>query len=209
MSFRHIYADSRTGKMAPLFTGRLCAAIAALIFLPLVAQAQLAPQWTSSVSLGTALAAGLAGLEVDLHIATCSGSALQNVVTCSNRAGVEVNEAVLESIAAAEATLSGDERDLGICLLNIGAHSSDLVVFFESAVAYTASVPIGGSHFTNDLAVGLQMPVADAEHSTTKKAVRSSLARRLRLCRRTATPASARRVDICGARITGLGGYGK
>ena len=104
-----------------------------------------------------------ARLEVDLHIATCSGSALQNVVTCSNRAGVEVNEAVLESIAAAEATLSGDERDLGICLLNIGAHSSDLVVFFESAVAYTASVPIGGSHFTNDLAVGLQMPVADAE----------------------------------------------
>ena len=104
-----------------------------------------------------------ARLEVDLHIATCSGSALQNVVTCSNRAGVEVNEAVLESIAAAEATLSGDERDLGICLLNIGAHSSDLVVFFESAVAYAASVPIGGSHFTNDLAVGLQMPVADAE----------------------------------------------
>ena len=104
-----------------------------------------------------------ARLEVDLHIATCSGSALQSTVTCANRAGVEVSEAVLESIAAAEGTLSADERELGVCLLDIGAHSSDLVVFFEGAVAHTASVPIGGAHFTNDLAVGLQMPVARAE----------------------------------------------
>ena len=104
-----------------------------------------------------------ARLEVDLHIATCSGSALQSAVTCANRAGLEVSEVVLESVAAAEATLSADERELGVCLLDIGAHSSDLAVFFEGAVAYTASVPIGGQHFTNDLAVGLQMPVAQAE----------------------------------------------
>jgi cell division protein FtsA len=102
-------------------------------------------------------------LKVDLHIATCSGSALQSTVTCANRAGIEVTEAVLESIAAAEATLSADERELGVCLLNIGAHSSDLAVFFEGAVAYTGCVPIGGQHFTNDLAIGLQMPVAQAE----------------------------------------------
>jgi cell division protein FtsA len=104
-----------------------------------------------------------ARLEVDLHIATCSGSALQSTVTCANRAGLEVSEVVLESIAGAEATLSADERELGVCLLDIGAHSSDLAVFFEGAVAYTASVPIGGAHFTNDMAVGLQMPVAQAE----------------------------------------------
>lgn len=104
-----------------------------------------------------------ARLEVELHIATCSGSALQSTVTCANRAGLEVSEAVLESLAAAESTLSVDERELGICLLNIGAHSSDLVVFFEGAVAYTASVPIGGAHFTNDLAIGLQMPITQAE----------------------------------------------
>jgi cell division protein FtsA len=104
-----------------------------------------------------------ARLEVDLHIATCSGSALQSTVTCANRAGLEVTEAVLESIAAAEATLSADERELGVCLLNIGAHSSDLAVFFEGAVAFTASVPVGGAHFTNDLAVGLQMTVPQAE----------------------------------------------
>jgi cell division protein FtsA len=104
-----------------------------------------------------------ARLEVDLHVATCSGSALQSTVTCANRAGLEVSEAVLESVAAAEATLSADERELGVCLLNIGAHSSDLVVLFEGAVVHTGSVPIGGAHFTNDLAVGLQMPVTQAE----------------------------------------------
>lgn len=102
-------------------------------------------------------------LEVDLHIATCSGSALQSTVTCANRAGLEVTEAVLESIAAAEATLSADERELGVCLLDVGAHSSNIVVFFEGAVAHTGSVPVGGAHFTNDLAIGLQMPVAQAE----------------------------------------------
>lgn len=104
-----------------------------------------------------------ARLEVDLHIATCSGSAMQSTVTCANRAGLEVSEAVLESIAAAECTLSADERELGVCLLDIGAHSSEMVVFFEGGVAHTASVPIGGAHFTNDLAIGLQMPVAQAE----------------------------------------------
>ena len=102
-------------------------------------------------------------LEVDLHIATCSGSALQSAVTCANRAGLEVTDAVLESVAAAEATLSADERELGVCLLDIGCHSSDLVVFFEGAVVHTGSVPIGGQHFTNDLAIGLEMPVAQAE----------------------------------------------
>jgi len=104
-----------------------------------------------------------ARLEVDLHIATCSGSALQSTITCANRAGLEVTEVVLESIASAEATLSADERELGVCLLNIGAHSSDLAVFFEGAVAFTASVPVGGAHFTNDLAVGLQLTVPQAE----------------------------------------------
>jgi cell division protein FtsA len=104
-----------------------------------------------------------ARLEVDLHIATCSGSALQSAVTCANRAGLEVTEAILEPIAAAECTLSADERELGVCLLDVGSHSSELTVFFEGAVAHTASVPIGGAHFTNDLAIGLQMPVSEAE----------------------------------------------
>jgi cell division protein FtsA len=102
-------------------------------------------------------------LEVDLHIATCSGSALQSTVTCANRAGLEVTDTVLESIAAAESTLTADERELGVCLLDIGAHSTELAVFFESAVVHTSCIPIGGLHFTNDLAQGLQITVQQAE----------------------------------------------
>jgi cell division protein FtsA len=102
-------------------------------------------------------------LEVNLHISTCSASAAQSVVTCANKAGLEVTDTVFEAIAAAEATVSADERELGACLIDIGAGSTELVVFFEGAVAHTASVPLGGDHFTNDLAVGLHVPVQEAE----------------------------------------------
>ncbi|MGA3162375.1 MAG: cell division protein FtsA [Terracidiphilus sp.] len=102
-------------------------------------------------------------LEVELHIATCSGSALQSTVTCANRAGLEVTEAVLEAVAAAESTLSADEMELGVCLIDIGCHSTDLIVFFEGAVVHTDSIRIGGQHFTNDLAAGLETSVTQAE----------------------------------------------
>ena len=102
-------------------------------------------------------------LEVNLHISTSSASAQQSIITCVNKAGLEVTETVLESLAAAEATLSADERELGVCLLDIGASSSELVVFFEGSVAHTSVVPIGGDHFTNDLAVGLHVTAPEAE----------------------------------------------
>ena len=102
-------------------------------------------------------------LEVNLHISTASASALQSVVTCANKAGLEVTESVFEAIAAAEATTSADERELGSCLIDIGADSTELVVFFEGSVAHTSVIPIGGSHFTNDLAVGLHISVPEAE----------------------------------------------
>ena len=102
-------------------------------------------------------------LEVDLHISTCSGSAMQSTITCANRAGLEVRDTVFEAVAAAEATLTADERELGVCVLDIGAHSTELVVFFEGAVAHTGSIPFGGQHFTNDLAVMLKIPIVAAE----------------------------------------------
>jgi cell division protein FtsA len=102
-------------------------------------------------------------LEVNLHIATCSASAAQSVVTCANKAGLEVTDTVFEGIAAAEATVSADERELGACLIDIGHCSTELVVFFEGAVAHTSVVPVGGEHFTNDLAVGLHMSVPEAD----------------------------------------------
>lgn len=102
-------------------------------------------------------------LEVNLHISTSSASAQQSVVTCVNKAGLEVTETVLEALAAAEATLSADERELGVCLVDMGASTSELVVFFEGSVAHTSVVPIGGDHFTNDLAVGLHVTGPEAE----------------------------------------------
>ena len=102
-------------------------------------------------------------LEVNLHISTCSASAIQSVVTCANKAGLEVTESVFEGIAAAEGTISADERELGVCLIDIGASSTELIVFFEGSVAHTSVIPIGGDHFTNDLAVGLHVTPPEAE----------------------------------------------
>jgi cell division protein FtsA len=102
-------------------------------------------------------------LEVNLHLSTCSGGIAQSVVTCANRAGLEVTDTVFEGIASAEAVLSADERELGVCLADIGASTTELAVYFEGSIAHTAVLPIGGDHFTNDLAVGLHVTVEEAE----------------------------------------------
>ena len=102
-------------------------------------------------------------LEVRVHMVTASASATQNVVTAVNRAGVHVDDTVFEPLACADSVLRADERELGICLADMGAGSTSLIVFQEGAVAHTAVVPIGGDHFTNDLAIGLCTPLAEAE----------------------------------------------
>ncbi|MBI2678345.1 MAG: cell division protein FtsA [Candidatus Koribacter versatilis] len=109
--------------------------------------------------------AGMVGakLEVQVHLATAASTATQNVVTAVNRAGIHVDDTIYEPLAAADAVLKADERELGVCLCDIGAGSTDIIVFFEGAVAHTGVVPIGGDHFTNDVAVGLRTPLAEAE----------------------------------------------
>jgi len=102
-------------------------------------------------------------LEVRLHLNTCSGAAMQSIITCANKAGLEVEDTVYEGIAAAEAVLSADERELGVCILDIGAGTTELTVYFEGAVQHTGVLPIGGDYFTNDLAVGLRLPLEEAE----------------------------------------------
>jgi cell division protein FtsA len=102
-------------------------------------------------------------LEVNVHIVTSAVSSSQNLVTAANRAGVIVADTVLEPLAAAEACLTQDERELGCCLLDIGGGSTDIVVFAGGVARHAAAVPIGGDHFTNDLAVGLRTPVPEAE----------------------------------------------
>jgi len=109
--------------------------------------------------------AGMMGnkLEVKVHVVTASSSATQNVVTVLNRAGVQVDDHIYEALACADCVLRQDERELGVCLADIGAGSTDLIVFHEGAVVHTGVVPIGGDHFTNDVAVGMRTPLADAE----------------------------------------------
>ncbi len=109
--------------------------------------------------------AGMMGskLEVKVHVITASTSATQNVVTTLNRAGIHVDDTVYEALADADAVLRQDERELGVCLADIGAGSTDLIVFQDGAVIHAGVVPIGGDHFTNDVAVGLRTPLADAE----------------------------------------------
>jgi cell division protein FtsA len=104
-----------------------------------------------------------ARLEVRVHMITSASSATQNVVTAVNRAGVHVDDTVFEALACADAVLRSDERDLGVCLADIGAGSTELAVFHQGAVAYTGVIPIGGDHFTSDLSVGLCTPVNEAE----------------------------------------------
>ena len=102
-------------------------------------------------------------LEVRVHMVTAASSATQNVITAVNKAGVHVDDTVFEPLACADAVLRADERELGVCLADLGAGSTSLIVFQEGAVAHTGVVPIGGDHFTSDLSVGLCTPMAEAE----------------------------------------------
>jgi cell division protein FtsA len=102
-------------------------------------------------------------LEANVHIVTSSSAATQNLVSAANKAGILVNDTVLEPLASAEACLTQDEKDLGCCLLDIGGGTTELVVYGGGVVRYTGAVAIGGDHFTNDLAVGLRTPIPEAE----------------------------------------------
>jgi cell division protein FtsA len=104
-----------------------------------------------------------ARLEVRVHLVTASSSAAQNVITAVNRASVHVDDTVFEPLAAADSVLRSDERELGVCLADIGAGSTELIVFIQGAVAYTGVIPIGGDHFTSDLSLGMCTPLAEAE----------------------------------------------
>jgi cell division protein FtsA len=102
-------------------------------------------------------------LEVNVHVVTGSVSSTQNIVACVNRAGVEVTDTVLEQLAAAEAVLTQDERDLGVALVDIGGGTADFAIFERGSIWHTGVIAIGGDHFTNDIAVGLRTPIPDAE----------------------------------------------
>jgi cell division protein FtsA len=115
---------------------------------------------------------GMSGvrLEAKVHIVTGAESAAQNIVKCVQRCGLEVEDIVLEQLASSYATLADDEKELGVCLVDIGGGTTDLAVFSGGAIRHTAVIPIAGDQVTNDIAVSLRTPTHHAEELKVKYA---------------------------------------
>ena len=108
---------------------------------------------------------GMSGmrLEVKTHIVTGAVSAAQNIVKCVRRCGLEVNDLVLQPLASSYAVLSEDEKDLGVCLIDIGGGTTDIAVWTQGAIRHTSVIPIAGDQVTNDIAVAMRTPSPNAE----------------------------------------------
>ena len=115
---------------------------------------------------------GMSGvrLEARVHMVTGSVSAAQNIVKCVRRCGLEVDDIILEQLASSCAVLTEDEKDLGVCLVDIGGGTSDIAVFTEGAIRHTAVIPIAGDQVTKDISVALRTPTQHAEEIKIKYA---------------------------------------
>jgi cell division protein FtsA len=114
---------------------------------------------------GVRMPMGMSGmrLEVKVHIVTGAVSAAQNIMKCVRRCGLEVRDLMLQPLASADAVLLEDERDLGVCLVDIGGGTTDMAVFTDGAIKHTSVIPIAGDQITNDIAMALRTPTKDAE----------------------------------------------
>jgi len=108
---------------------------------------------------------GMSGvrLEAKVHIVTGAASSLQNIYKCVERAGLGVQEVVLEQLASSEAVLDDDEKELGVALIDIGGGTSDLAIFTNGSLKHSYVLGLGGDHLTNDIAIGLRTPPVEAE----------------------------------------------
>lgn len=116
---------------------------------------------------------GMSGmkLEVKVHIVTGAVSAVQNIVKCIKRCGLEVNDLILQPLASSTAVLTEDEKELGVCLVDIGGGTTDIAVFKQGAIRHTAVIPIAGDQITNDIAVAFRTPTQSAEDIKLKHGV--------------------------------------
>jgi cell division protein FtsA len=108
---------------------------------------------------------GMAGvrLEAKIHIVTGAVASAHNIVKCANRAGLDVCDIVLESLASGEAVLTEEEKQLGVALLDLGGGTTDLAIFSGNNIKHTFVLALGGNNLTNDIAIGLRAPQAEAE----------------------------------------------
>jgi len=108
---------------------------------------------------------GMSGtrLEVRVHIVTGAVTNVQNIVKCCQKSGLKVNNIVLQPIASSQAAVMQEEKDLGVCLVDIGGGTTDVAVFISNAIKHTSVIALGGDHITNDIAIGLRTPFKDAE----------------------------------------------
>lgn len=108
---------------------------------------------------------GMSGvrLEAKVHMVTGAVSAAQNIVKCVRRCGLEVDNIILEQLASAQAVLTEDEKELGVCVVDIGGGTTDIAIFSNGAIVHTAVIPIAGDQVTNDIAVALRTPTQNAE----------------------------------------------
>ncbi len=108
---------------------------------------------------------GMSGikLEVNVHIVTSATTSVQNLKTCIERAGIEIERIVLNQIAASSSTLTHDEMELGVGMIDMGGGTTEVAIFERGSLWYTSIIPIGGDNFTNDIAVGLRTPIPEAE----------------------------------------------
>jgi len=108
---------------------------------------------------------GMSGikLEVNVHIVTSATTSVQNLRTCIERAGIEIERIVLNQIAASSSTLTHDEMELGVGMIDMGGGTTEVAIFERGSLWYTSIIPIGGDNFTNDIAVGLRTPIPEAE----------------------------------------------
>lgn len=113
---------------------------------------------------------GMSGmrLEVDCHIVTGAVTSVQNLMRACERAQFDVASIVLEPVASAEAVLTDDEKELGVCLVDIGGGTTDVAIFNQGSILHSAVIPVGGNHVTNDVAVGLRTTTARAEELKVK-----------------------------------------
>jgi cell division protein FtsA len=109
---------------------------------------------------------GMSGvrLEARVHIVTGAVTSAQNIIKCANRAGLDVCDIVLESLASGESVLTSEERNLGVALIDFGGGTTDLAIFSENCIKHTAVLALGGTNLTNDISVGLRTPLSDAEN---------------------------------------------